>query len=200
MSEPMFPSGSGDAAPHAAEPQPSGGSRRALLAVGGAVGALAIGAGAFVLLTGSGSGGDDSAAAPVPQTVASAPAPAPSASQRVTTTIKTVSVTARDPFAVLFPAPAPSKAPAPVAPAPSTPLQGPTAAPVVKTTLSVAAVNPTKQTATVSVDGVKYPATVGKVFAKTFLLYSVFNAQCVGVLFGDQSVPVCTNAPQTVSP
>ncbi|MDA8437222.1 MAG: hypothetical protein M0Z98_14700 [Actinomycetales bacterium] len=199
MSEPMFPSGSGDAAPHAAEPQPSGGSRKALLAVGGAVGALAIGAGAFVLLTGSGGGGD-SAAAPVPQAVASAPAPAPSASQRTTTTIKTVSVTARDPFAVLFPAPAPTPAAAPAAPAVSTPLQGPTAAPVVKTTLSVAAVNPTKQTATVSVDGVKYAATVGKVFAKTFLLYSVFNAQCVGVLFGDQSVPVCTNAPQTVSP
>ena len=199
MSEPMFPLGSGDAAPHAAEPQPSGGSRKALLAVGGAVGALAIGAGAFVLLTGSGGGGD-SAAAPVPQAVASAPAPAPSASQRTTTTIKTVSVTARDPFAVLFPAPAPTPAAAPAAPAVSTPLQGPTAAPVVKTTLSVSAVNPTKQTATVSVDGVKYAATVGKVFAKTFLLYSVFNAQCVGVLFGDQSVPVCTNAPQSVSP
>jgi hypothetical protein len=196
----MFPSGSGDAAPIAAEPQPSGGSRKALLAVGGAVGALVVGAGAFMLLTGSGSGGDQAPAASAPQPAASAAAPSPSTSPRTTTTIKTVALTARDPFAVLFPAPKP-KPVAPAAPAVTTPLQGQTAAPVApKITLSVSAVNPTKQTATVSVDGVKYPATIGKVFAKTFVLYSVFNAQCVGVLFGDQSVPVCTTSPQTVSP
>ena len=197
MSEPMFPSGNGDAAPVAAEPQPSGGSRKALLAIGGAVGALVVGAGAFLLLTGSGSGGDTPSAASAPQTVAAAPAPAPSSTPL--TTIKTVSVTARDPFAPLFPSPKPT--PAAAAPATVTPAQGPTAAPAgPKVTLSVSVVNPTAQTATVSVDGVKYPVTIGKVFAKTFVLYSVFNGQCVGILYGDQSVPVCTTSPATVSP
>jgi hypothetical protein len=30
-------------------------------------------------------------------------------------------------------------------------------------------------------------------------MYSVFNTECVGVLYGDQSVPVCEGKPQTVT-
>ena len=62
------------------------------------------------------------------------------------------------------------------------------------------AIDPTAQTAVVSVDGKKYAAAVGKVFGKNYMVYSVFNAQCVGVLYGDQSVPVCTTAPATITP
>ena len=198
MSEPMFPSSGGDAAPAVSDPQPQGTNRKALLTIGGVVGALVIGGGAFFLLSGSGGGGDQSLANPQPGAAASAPTP--SASPVTVTTIKTVSVAARDPFAPLFPTPAAPPAAAAAPPASTTPLQGPTLAPVAKVTLAVSAIDATKQTATVSVDGVKYPVAVGKVFAKSFLLYSVFNAQCVGVLFGDQSVPVCTTAPATVSP
>jgi hypothetical protein len=67
-------------------------------------------------------------------------------------------------------------------------------------TLAVSKINTAKQTATITVDGKPYAATVGAVFGTNFVMYSVFNTQCVGILFGDQSVPVCTNAPQTVTP
>lgn len=200
MSEPMFPSSSDVAAPHGAEPaQPGTSNRTALLALGGVVGALVVGGGAFLLLTGGGGGGDaTTAAAPLP--FASAPAPAASTKPAITA-VKTVTVVSRDPFAPLFAAPVPA-APAAVAKAPvtTTTIPQPVAAPTAKVTLSVAAINTTKQTATVSVNGAKYPVAVGTLFAKTFVMYSVFNTQCVGVLFGDQSVPVCTTNPQTVSP
>ena len=84
--------------------------------------------------------------------------------------------------------------PAPTA-APVTP-----AKPIVAVTLAVSKINATTQTATVTVDGKAYAVGIGALFAKNFVLYSVFNTQCVGVLFGDQSVPVCVNSPQTVSP
>jgi hypothetical protein len=203
MSEPMFPTVDAAERPAPVEPDGSGGtSRKAMFAVGGALGALALGAGAFVLLTGSGGSADDTSAAVAPRAAASAPAPAPTPSRAVVT-IKTVAVAARDPFAVLFPAPKPAPAaPAAANQAPGTTTTTPQVATVPTTTIavSVSAVNPTKQSATVSIDGTKYAATIGKVFAKTFVLYSVFNTQCVGLLYGDKSVPVCTTAPATVSP
>ena len=42
-----------------------------------------------------------------------------------------------------------------------------------------------------SVDGKPYTTAVGETFAKYYSVYSVFNDQCVGVLYGDQSVTVC---------
>ena len=68
-----------------------------------------------------------------------------------------------------------------------------------KLTLAVSGINLAKQTATITVDGVKYATSVGKVFDKTFVMYSVFNSSCVGLLYGDQNVAVCTANPVAVS-
>lgn len=203
MSEPMFPSSAGAAAPAQAEPTSGGGSRKALIAVGGVVAALAVGAGAFVLLSGSGASQDASGAVVPHASAPAAPAPSASAAAKpVTTTVKTASVTSRDPFAALFAAPA---AAAPAAPAPAAPAASGSSTvgqtPMTpKVAVTVSSVDPVKQTAVVAVNGTKYSVSVGKTFATTFMLYSVFNAQCVGVLFGDQSVPVCVSQPQLVSP
>ena len=51
-----------------------------------------------------------------------------------------------------------------------------------------------------TVDKKKYATGVGKTFGQYFTVYSVFNDQCVGILYGDQSIPVCVSKPQTVSP
>jgi hypothetical protein len=199
----MFPSNgtAPAAAAPAAEAPATSGNRKLLLAGGGLLAALVVGAGAFVMLTSG--GGDDPVAAPTkgkPAVTASPSAsPAPTTKSKPTTTIKTVTVAARDPFAVLFPpTPTPTPAattstaqnpPAVVTPAPATP----------KITLGVSAINLGKQTATITVDGVKYATSVGKVFAKTFVMYSVFNSSCVGLLYGDQNVAVCSANPVAVS-
>jgi hypothetical protein len=67
-------------------------------------------------------------------------------------------------------------------------------------TLAVSAIDLKNQKATVSVDGKAYPVAVGNVFASNYMMYSVFNAQCVGVLYGDQSIAVCTGRPVSVTP
>ena len=56
------------------------------------------------------------------------------------------------------------------------------------------------QTATISVDGKKYATTVGTPFGQYYMMYSVFNDTCVGVLAGDSSIAVCTTKPVTVTP
>ena len=207
MSEPMFPAPEPDgAAPAPVIDEPSGSSRKTLLVLGGVLGAVVVGAGAFLLL----SGGSDTAAPVAAPTTKSAPAPAasPSASATPKPVVRpaTASVGTRDPFKKLFAvavatsgssstssssSPAPSAAPV----KPATP-----AAPTVTVTLTVSKIDATAQTATVSVDGKAYATTVGKVFAKNYMVYSVFNAKCVGVLYGDQSIPVCTTAPATITP
>jgi hypothetical protein len=201
----MFPSPDASAAAPAVAPAVESGSNRTmLLAVGGVGAALIVGAGAFFLLN---SGGTDPAptAAGIPsRTSAASAAPSPSASPSAKPAVirpASVSVSARDPFKPLFAAAKASTAPTS---APSTaPTSAPTPVPTPVTpsvTLAVSKINTVKQTATVTVDGKAYATTIGAVFGKNFVMYSVFNAQCIGVLFGDQSVPVCTNSPQTVSP
>jgi hypothetical protein len=200
----MFPpNGTGPAAASpAAEEQAKTGNRKLLLAAGGVVAALVVGAGAFFLL--SGGGGDQPAAAPAKGNPAAAASPSasasPSAKAKPATTIKTVTVAARDPFAVLFP---PTPSPAATTTTTNTTGNAPsgtTPAPVsAKLTLGVSAINVGKQTATITVDGVKYATSVGKVFAKTFVMYSVFNTSCVGLLYGDQNVAVCSTTPVSVS-
>jgi hypothetical protein len=200
----MFPQSGTAAVPAAAPPaEPvKAGNRTLLLAVGGVVAALVVGGGAFFLLTSG--GGDEPAALPAKGTPVAAASPSatpsPSASVKPKATIKTVTVAARDPFAVLFP-PKPTVAP-PAAPSTTSTTPPSPTAPVpvaASVTLSVASVNLANQTATVTVDGTKYAATVGKVFAKTFVLYSVFNSSCVGLLYGDQNVAVCTSKPVSVT-
>jgi hypothetical protein len=197
----MFPSNGtapAAAAQPAAEPAKAG-SRKLLLAVGGVVAALVVGAGAFVVLTSG--GGDEPVAAPTKGKPAASATPSvtpsPSASAKPATKIKTVTVAARDPFAVLFP-------PTPTATAATTTTTtNQTSTPVTpvsaKITLGVSGISVAKQTATITVDGVKYATSVGKVFAKTFVMYSVFNSSCVGLLYGDQNVAVCSANPVAVS-
>ena len=67
-------------------------------------------------------------------------------------------------------------------------------------TLAVTAIDTVKQTATVTVDGKKYATTVGTPFGSYYMMYSVFNDTCVGVLAGDTSIAVCTTKPVTVTP
>lgn len=200
MSEPMFPSSAADAAPAVPEPvQSGGGNRTALFVAGGLVAALVVGAGAFFML-GSGGGADEPLAAPAKGKPAASASPTPGATTKAkpTTTIKTVTVAARDPFAVLFP---PTPTPKPKASS-TTQVQTSTSAPTPlspKVTLAVSRISTGKQSATVTVDGVQYATTVGKVFGKSFVMYSVFNSSCVGLLYGDQNVAVCTTAPVSVS-
>jgi hypothetical protein len=67
-------------------------------------------------------------------------------------------------------------------------------------TLAVSTIDPVAGTATVTVDKKPYAVAVGKTFGQYFTVYSVFNEQCVGILYGDQSIPVCIAKPQNVSP
>jgi hypothetical protein len=200
----MFPAPEPDgAAPAPASDEPSGSSRTTLLVLGGVLGAVVVGAGAYLLL----SGGSDTAVPTAMPTTASSPAPAasPSASAKPKPVVRpaTAHVGTRDPFKPLFGAAVASSGSSgsSASPAPSTSV--PPATPVTPTatvTLTVSKVNATTQTATVSVDGKAYAVGVGKVFATNYMVYSVFNAKCVGVLYGDQSIPVCTNAPATITP
>jgi hypothetical protein len=199
----MFPSNgtAPAAAAPAAEAPATSGNRKVLLVGGGLIAALVVGAGAFVMLTSG--GGDDPLAASTKgkPAVTASPSASPAATTKAkpTTTIKTVTVAARDPFAVLFP-PTPTPAPAATSPAAQNPPSVPTPAPATpKITLGVSGINLGKQTATITVDGVKYATSVGKVFAKTFVMYSVFNSSCVGLLYGDQNVAVCSANPVAVS-
>jgi len=203
MSEPIFPAPGGGvatmAAPAPAEPQPEKASnRKALLAVAGVVGALVVGAGAFFMLT-SGAPEEDFTI-PIAKPSASASV-APSASAGTSTTVKKTNVTSRDPFKVLFPEPAaePSAAATSGSTTDGTATTPPNQSQTTTYTVAVSDIKPAKGQATIVVDGKSYTALVGEKFAPYFTLYAVFNAECVGVLFGDQNVPVCLTSPATVT-
>lgn len=215
MSEPIFPSGPGaTAAPSVAEPQPETRSnRKALLAVGGVVAAVAVGAGAFFFLNQAPA---DDVAAPTPRKpAATAPAePEPSASPTKKGTVKVVTVTAHDPFVALFPE---DSKPADGSTSgdgttttdgttggtTDTPSTAPTAPPDQSTSTSykvgVTIIKPDTGAAQITVNGKPYSVSVGKSFAQFFTLYAIFNSDCVGVLFGDQNVPVCKSGSATVT-
>jgi hypothetical protein len=120
----------------------------------------------------------------------------------------TVTVSTRDPFAVLYTAPVAAATPAAPAATPAAGTTGgTTTTPVVTTpttppvTLAVLSINTGASSATISVNGKKYNNTkVGATFGTYYTLYSVFNTQCVGLLYGDQNVPVCLSKPATVTP
>ena len=202
MSEPIFPGTPTDAAPtpHPVEEAPSGGNRKALMALSAVAAVLVAGGAAFFLL--SGSGGEEEQVVAAPRPASTAPAPVASPTPSIVVKAAQVSVTGRDPFRPLFSTPKPVSSPAPdagasAAPQPSSsPTQ--TSAPAVA--IGVTKVDPLGQTATVTVDGKAYKTELNKVFAKYFVVYSVFNAECVGVLYGDQSVPVCKGRVTTISP
>lgn len=222
MSEPIFPSAPGaPAAPSVAEPQPEiRSNRKALFAVGGVVAAVAVGAGAFFMLNQAPA--DDGIALPAPRKpAASAPADAsPTAKPTKQTPVKVVSVTAHDPFVALFaeetkPAggsgstdgstgtdsggsttPGSGENGGAPTPAPTTPPDQSTSTAY---KVGVTIIKPDTGAAQITVNGKPYAVSVGKSFAQFFTLYAIFNSDCVGVLFGDQNVPVCKSGDATVT-
>ncbi len=195
------------------ESSSTGSSRRRLYAAGGVAALLGLGAGLYFMFGNSAPTDDSqfrlstptSSAAPSAGAVVSSPKPAVSAVAKVGT---------RDPFKALKPGAVEtavavadttgSTASSGTTSDPSAPavvaVATPTAAPASSVTLTVSAIDPVAQTVVVDVDGKKYATGVGKTFAQSFSVYSVFNAQCVGILYGSQSTPVCLAAPVSVTP
>ena len=102
MSESSFPFDT-QADPVSPIDETEGGSRKPLLLVGGLVGALALGAGAFLLL--GGSGADDELALGVPPSLPSAAAPAPAPEEVLVVPAATSEVIGRNPFKAKYVAP-----------------------------------------------------------------------------------------------
>lgn len=208
MSEPMF--GGVPAAPQEESAPAESSSRKPLLIVGGVVAAVALAGVAFMALSGGGSSDDDAPLA-FPKPKPSASVGAPSAEPSATPVIKpaTVKVSKRDPFAPLAQA---SAAPSGGSTTPatnggstnggSTPNVAPTATPTTAAvTLALKHVREDIGRAWITVDGKKFwRLTVGESFGGYYSVYSIFNDQCVGVLYGDQSVPLCKDKPVTVTP
>jgi hypothetical protein len=217
MSEPMFGSGQTatlerpDAAEAAQEPTDN---RKLLLVVGGIVVALVVLAGAFFLMFSGGSPEDEAAGlvvVPVAPADAGAVA-APAAPKPVIQPAKT-NVSSRDPFTPLFPPKEESttangsqtttdpNAADPNAAAPTVPNTTEPTTTVTPVELAVSKIDTKKGVASLSVDGTKYAnQKVGDSFGTYYTLYSIFNSQCVGVLFGDVSQPVCLGKPASVTP
>ena len=185
-------------------------SRKRILITGGIAAALGLGAGLYFMF-GMSAGSSDDAEFRLAPSVSSPQAVAPSTKPVVVPTVPKVGT--RDPFKALKP----GEAPAPVAVADTTtsttssststtPMGSgagpatPSAAPASSVTLSVASINLATQTAVVDVDGKKYATGIGKTFAEKFSIYSVFNAQCIGILYGSSSTPVCIASPVSVTP
>jgi hypothetical protein len=199
----MFPGGGSAApAPDADEVVEPKNNRKALIVVGAVVAALVVVAGLWLLMS-SGASDDSGDDAVVPQAAAGAPNAAPTAAPSPAV-VKPASLTVskRDPFAPLYPTPVSTPAASETAASGGGETAAPSPSPVVPAvTLEVRNIDANKDVATVSVDGKKYAGLhEGDSFGGHYTLYSVFNAQCVGVLYGDQSVPVCLNKPVSVTP
>jgi len=184
------------------DPPSSSGNRRTLLLVGGLVAALAAAAAAyFFLFSGSGTPAPTAVQPPAAAPKASASASTPAAGSTGTKR-SSYPLTSRDPFAPLAGSGAKAStgtsstttsATAAGAPTPAAPIATPI-------TFILASVDAKAGTASLSVDGTSYNATVGKVFGKSYMLYAVFNTSCAGVLIGDQSVPICVGHSVAVTP
>lgn len=215
MSEPIFPAGAGTAAPAAAEPSTEGRSnRKALLALGGVLGAVVVGGGAFFLLNQSAPADE---AGPVVKKPASSAQPdagaSPAAKPNKPVTVKVARVTSHDPFAVLFPEVKTSDSggtagsgttttpggSSTAAPSGTTATPPPDQSTSTSYKVGVTIIKPDTEVAQITVNGKPYSVGVGKPFAQYFTLYAIFNKDCVGVLFGDQNVPVCKNSNATVT-
>ena len=172
--------------------------RRRLVLSGAGAAILAAGGVAFYLMTSSNTG-SDAPFFPSVQGKASA-APSGSPSTAASAAAQDSQTAGRDPFAPLVTGQqtsasvksGTSTSAGSVAKAPSTSTVVGT-----PTVLSVSAINVTTGTATVTVAGKAYDAKVGATFGQDYLLYSVFNSSCVGVLVGDQSLAVCSTKPVT---
>ncbi len=204
-----------------ADTQSGSSSRKRAFIFGGAAAIIGLGAGLYFMFGMGGGSTDDSqfrlntpSASTRPSSMAAPTAGKPSTAASPAA----AKIGSRDPFKVLKP----GAVAAPAAGAdtsgssgstssttgdvstPTTPAAGPAAAPspvpASTVTLMVSAVDPIAQTVVVDVDGKKYATGIGKTFAQGFSVYSVFNTQCVGILYGSQSTPVCMATPVTVTP
>jgi hypothetical protein len=204
-----------------ADTQSGSGSRKRLLIFGGMAAIIGLGAGLYFMF-GMGSGSTDDSqfrlntpvASAKPSSMATPEAGKPSAAASASA----AKIGSRDPFKVLKPAAVAAQVAGVDTSASSgstssttgdvstttTPAAGPATAPSPEpastVTLAVSAVDPIAQTVVVDVDGKKYATGVGKTFAQGFSVYSVFNTQCVGILYGSKSTPVCMATPVTVTP
>lgn len=205
MSEPMFGGGTATeerpAPQEAYEAESSGSNRTMLLALGGVVAALVVAGGAFFFLSQSGSSSTDDLVVVPP---AAAPPAASAAPSSAPTAVKpaSVDVSNRDPFAPLYPSSEASSSPSSNGGGSAAPTTRPTTEPTAAAVeLEVTSIDTTSQLATILVDSKKYnKLAVGTTFGTYYTLYSIFNNQCVGVLYGDQSVPVCLGKPVSVTP
>lgn len=150
---------------------------------------LVVGGGFLVVRGGS------SSAAPETTPVARGEAPAsssprPSMAPRIREA--TARVTSRDPFApIVSPSPTAAsptaratRSPEPPASASATPADG--------GTIALLSISPTGTSVTLKLDGRKYTVDEGETFAKSYRVYDIFNSNCAGFLYGDQSAVVCT--------
>jgi len=198
-----------------------GSSRKRIFMFGGVAALIGLGAGLYFMFGMGGGSSDDEqfrlttpAATAKPSAAAAPNAVKPSASAAPSA----AKIGSRDPFKALKPGAVETPAvaadgtgtttgtntttgavsnPAPPAAAPVT---TPSAVPASTVTLAVSAVDPVAQTVVVDVDGKKYATGIGKTFADGFSVYSVFNSQCVGILYGSKSTPVCMATPVSVTP
>lgn len=141
----------------------------------------------------SGSPGARPSGSPAATPTRSASASAsPTQSRAPATSAAAVRVSARDPFApIVSPSPTAAsptaratRSPEPPASASATPADG--------GTIALLSISPTGTSVTLKLDGRKYTVDEGETFAKSYRVYDIFNSNCAGFLYGDQSAVVCT--------
>ena len=203
MSETAFAATRVAPLPYEPEAEPTKG-RRKIAVLGGVCVAVIFGVGGYLLLNPGSSAGDDQYRLAPPTTAPSAVAVPAKPDKPVV--VRPATVQGRDPLKPLFDSGSSGTATSTGTSSGTTSgtatgaSAGSASSSAASMTLAVSAIDVTAQTASISVDGKKYVAAVGKPFGQYFTVYSVFNDQCVGVLYGDQSIPVCTTQSQSVTP
>jgi hypothetical protein len=177
------------------EAAPASSRKRIYLTIGSAVGAgLILGVVVLFLLPGR-AAEEAAASAAVAEAAVAAEAAAVDAAepeQAVPPTNRTrVRITSRDPFKPLVPEPPP----APAAPARDVskadqPASGASSSSTAAT-ISALSISGGGNSVKLKLDGEPYTVDVGETFAKTFRLYSIFDDNCAGFLYGDQNAVVC---------
>jgi pyruvate/2-oxoglutarate dehydrogenase complex dihydrolipoamide acyltransferase (E2) component len=189
---------------------PSPDRRKLFMILGAAAAVVVVGLLAFLFLGGSSSEDEGGLVTPAPRSAPAAAAPAPAAPADKAPAAYDGDL-GRDPFAPVYEPAAPETAADPAAVGTtggtgSATAGGATGTDTATTTgtgtpVTVKLLAVTTNGASLTVDGTKYNATVnGETFATSFRLYSVFDEQCAGLLFGDESVVMCKGDVRTLTP
>lgn len=187
--------------------------RKLLMIVAGAAAVVIVGVLAFLFLGGSSADDEGGLVTPAPRSAPAAAAPAPAAPANKAPAAFDGDL-GRDPFAPVFEPAAPEAAADPATTGTAGGTGGATAGGTTGTTtdtttgttgtgtpVTVKMLDVTKDGASLTVDGTKFDAKVnGETFATSFRLYSVFDEQCAGLLFGDESVVMCKGDVRTLTP